>query len=273
MFEEIKRRIYYTVANSNQMLTPIEVAKKVSSDMKVDRKIVEKAIKELVKEELLKYTYFGNSFLQISMDRPVRISRRIIIKPPHKKYSPQKQEIVIDIKPGAAFGDGGHPSTYLLLRMLDNLMSTSSHLNTSPLKNALDVGTGSGILAIAAAKFGIKEVIGIDINPSALFEAKENIRINNLLSQIIISGSLLEDIDMHFSLIMANIGSKTLSDLCPLLVQRLERNGFLILSGFTINEYDSILKKYLQFGLILIESLKENNWICLTLSKPFYKNC
>lgn len=151
-------------------------------------------------------------------------------------------------------------------------MSNSYCLNIRLIKNALDVGTGSGILAIAAAKLGIKQVLGIDINPSALFEAKENIRINNLSSQIIISESLLEDIDMSFSLIMANIGSNTLSELCPLLVQRVERNGFLILSGFTINEYDSLLKKYLEYGLILLEILKENKWVCITLSKPFNPN-
>lgn len=271
MHGEIKKKIYSTVADSNNNLTPIEVAKKISHEMKVDRKIVETAIKELVNEEVLKYTYFGNSFLQVSMDRPVRVSRRIIIKPPHKKYFPGKGEIVIDIKPGLAFGDGGHPSTYLVLRTLDNLILNFDYIQ-SPFKNALDVGTGSGILAIAAAKLGIKEVLGVDINRAIVFEAEENVRINNLSSQITISDTPLEDIDLSFSLIMANIGSNTLNVLCPLIVKRIDERGFLIISGFMDNECGSLLRKYLQHGLILLDRFEKNNWICLTFSKPLLQN-
>jgi ribosomal protein L11 methyltransferase len=265
---EIKEKIYYTVVNSNYKLTPIELVKKISSDMKVDKKMVEIAIKELVNEGILRYTYFGNSFLQVSMDRPVSISKRIIIKPPHKIYIPRKGDIVIDIKPGSAFGDGGHPSTYLLLRTLDTLMLNIDYLNTNHLKNALDVGTGSGILAIAAAKLGIKEVLGIDINPAALYEAEENVRINNLTHQVTISDTPLERIEPRFSLVMANIGSKTLNILSPLIVERIEEKGFLILSGFTTYECKSLLKKYLKYNLILEYQIEEHNWVCLTLSKP-----
>ncbi|MGB9715502.1 MAG: 50S ribosomal protein L11 methyltransferase [Thermodesulfovibrionales bacterium] len=252
-------------------MTPLEVAKKVSYEMKVDRKVVETAIKELVNEEILKYTYFGNTFLQVSMDRPVRVSRRIIIKPPHKKYFPKEGDVVIDIKAGLAFGDGGHPSTYLVLRTLDNLMS-NPYYDQNRFRNALDIGTGSGILAIAAAKLGIKEVVGIDINHAAIFEAEENVRINNLSSQITISDTSLEVIDLSFSLIMANIGSDTLNMLCPLIIERLDASGFLILSGFMNNECESLLKKYSGYGLIFIDSLEKNNWVCLAFSKPLLQN-
>ncbi|NWF52188.1 MAG: 50S ribosomal protein L11 methyltransferase [Nitrospirae bacterium] len=265
---EIKKRIRYTVVNSNKRLVPIEVVKKVSYDMKVERKMVEVAIKELINEGILRYTYFGNSFLQVSMDRPVHISKRIIIKPPHKMFIPQKDDIVIDIKPGSAFGDGGHPSTYLVLKTLDNLTSDPDYFNILPFKNALDVGTGSGILAIAAAKLGIKEVLGIDINRAALFEAEENVRINNLSSYVTISDIPLEEINSCFSLIMANIGSNTLNMLCPLLVERIEEKGFLIISGFTTYECESLLKKYLKHNLILEYRVEEHHWVCLTFSKP-----
>jgi len=94
------------------------------------------------------------------MDKPFRVSKRIVIKPPDKTYIADGNDIVIDIKSGAAFGDGGHPSTYLVLRVLDSMFSSSNYIKDMALSKALDVGTGTGILAIAAAKLGMKSATG-----------------------------------------------------------------------------------------------------------------
>jgi len=198
MNDEIKQKVYDTVVCSNQRFTPIGAEKKVAAETGVDRKVIKAAIKELVHEGVLRYTDFGNSFLERSMDRPVRISKRIVVKPPHKMYIPEREDIVIDIKSGIAFGDGGHPSTYLILRTLDNMFSSKDYLKGRSFSKALDVGTGTGILAIAAAKLGIKEVIGIDIDRAAVFEAESNARINNLSAQITISDTPLEEIRSSF---------------------------------------------------------------------------
>ena len=208
--------------------------------------------------------------METSLDRPVRISRRIVVKPPHKMYTPERDDIVIDIISGIAFGDGGHPSTYLVLRVLDSIFSDENYLEGRTFSKALDVGTGTGILAIAAAKFGIKEVIGIDINRAALFEAKKNVRINNLTDQITLSDTPLEEIRSSFSLIMANIGGQTLNMLCPLLVERMEERGILVLSGFKKEEHEALLRMYVHKGLRLTHHSEEQNWTCLVLSKPLH---
>lgn len=268
MSNEIKQKVYDTVVSSNQRLTPIEVEKKAAAELGVQRRVIKAAIKELVHEGVLRYTYFGNSFLESSMDRPVRVSGRIVVKPPHKVYISEKDDIVIDINSELAFGDGGHPSTYLVLRTLDSILSSPDYHKGRSLSKALDVGTGTGILAIATAKFGIKEVVGIDIDRTAVFEAEGNVRINNLIGQITISGTPLEEIRSSFSLVMANIGSQTLEMLRPLLVERIEEGGVLVLSGFTTDVCDALLKTYLQSGLKLIHRNEERNWACLILSKP-----
>ncbi len=193
---------------------------------------------------LLRYTYRGISFLEKSLDSPVRISRRIVVKPPYKIYTPERDDIVINIISAIAFRDGGHPSTYLVLRVLDSIFLDKNYLKGRSFSRALDVGTGTGILAIASAKFGIKEVIEIDIDRAALFKAKNNIRINNLIDQITLSNTPLEEISSSFLLIMANIGSQTLKMICPLLIERMEEKGILVLSGFKAEECKALLRSY-----------------------------
>jgi len=268
MNEEIKQKVYAIVLNSHTRLTPIEVEKKIAVETRAERKVIKSAIRELVHEELLRYTNCGCSFLERSFDIPVRVSRRIVIKPPHRTYISEREDIVIDIKSGTAFGDGAHPSTYLVLRALDSILSNQDYLRGWYISKALDVGTGTGILAIAAAKLGVREVIGIDINPVAVFEAKDNVGINNLAEQITISDTPLEEIRSSFPIIMANIYSKTLEMLCPLLVERIEEGGLLVLSGIMADESEPLLEMYMQRGLILIYRDAERNWVCFILRKP-----
>jgi len=268
MSGDIKQRVYDTVVGSNHKLTPVEVEKMVAAETGADRKVIKAAIKELVFEGLLHYSFSGTSFLEISMDKPVRVSRRIVIKPPDKTYISDGNDIVIDIKSGPAFGDGGHPSTYLVLRVLDSMFSSSICIKDMVLLKALDVGTGTGILAMAAAKLGMKNVVGIDIDPIALFEAERNVRINNLTEKITICNTPLEEITSSFSLIMANIGGQTLEMLRPFLVERIEEGGVLVLSGFTTDGCMTLLNTYLRSGLILIQRDEERNWVCFVLSKP-----
>ena len=268
MSRGIKQKVYDIVVGSNHKLTPVEIEKMVVAETGADRKVIKAAIKKLVCEGVLHYSFLGTSFLEISMDKPFRVSRRIVIKPPDKTYIADGNDIVIDIKSGAAFGDGGHPSTYLVLRVLDSMFSSSNYIKDMALSKALDVGTGTGILAIAAARLGMKNVVGIDIDPIALFEAERNVRINNLTEKITICNTPLEEITSSFSLIMANIGGQTLEMLHSFLVKRIEEGGMLVLSGFKTDGHMTLLNTYLKSGLILIREDEERNWACLVLSKP-----
>ncbi|MDH5201725.1 MAG: 50S ribosomal protein L11 methyltransferase [Nitrospirota bacterium] len=268
MSRGIKQEVYDIVVGSNHKLTPVDVEKTVAAETGADRKVIKAAIKELVCEGVLQYSFSGTSFLEISKDKPFRVSERIVIKPPDKTHISDGNDIVIDIMSGAAFGDGGHPSTYLVLRVLDTMFSNPNYIEGLALSNALDVGTGTGILAIAAARLGMNNVVGIDIDPIALFEAERNVRINNLTEKITICNIPLEEITSSFSLIMANIGGQTLEMLHSFLVKRIEEGGMLVLSGFKTDGHMNLLNTYLQSGLILIRRDEERNWACLVLSKP-----
>ena len=112
--QRLKHVITSIIIGANRKLTQREVEKAVSSASGTDRRIVRLAIRDLVSLGELTYTYiYGVSFLEKSFDKPVRISGRIVIKPPDKAYKAQPREIVVNIAAGAAFGNGAHPSTCL----------------------------------------------------------------------------------------------------------------------------------------------------------------
>jgi len=266
--EEIKQTVYDTVISSEQRLTPIDVERKVAVETGADRRVVRVAIKGLINSGELEYTHFGSSFLERSFHKPLRISKRIVIKPSSRMYiSEGDRDIVIDINLGAAFGNGRHPSTYLILRALENLFLDQDYfVGIRPIR-VLDVGTGTGILAIAAAKLGAHEIIGIDIDRLALAETSDNVEINGLTKQITITSTPLEEIKGSFQLVMANIGYRTLQLLCPILVSKMKEEGLLVLSGVTWHESKALLKTYLGYGLTLLQSEAERSWVCLVLKK------
>ena len=268
MIQALKRIIYNTIIDAKKKMTPGEVEKAVARATGVDRKTVKLAIKNLVGVGELSYTYvYGTSFLEPSFDRPVRISRRIVIKPPHKSYQPQPGEVVVNIETGVAFGNGAHPTTCLALRAMDVVLSNDLCLLGRSHLSGLDVGTGSGILAIALAKLGVEKVVGIDIDPCALSEATHNVSLNGRGCQAMITKTPLERLAGCFSLIVANLAYPTLRSLSPHLSKRMEKGGVLILSGFKEPVAGDLARTCAEEGLRLIGEETDRQWACLVLRK------
>lgn len=268
MIQNVKHTICNTIIAADRKLTPGEVEKAVASACGVDRKTVKLAIKGLVRVGELGYTYvYGTSFLEKSFDRPVRVSKRIVIKPPEKDYQPQQDEVVVSIAGGAAFGNGAHPSTCLALRALDSVLGDSRYLGGRRPLTGLDVGTGTGILAIALARLGVQKVVATDIDPCAVSEATHNILLNNLNEQIAVSKTPLEKILTSFSVILANLAFPTLKALSPLLSEKLEEDGILIVSGFKAPASKDLGQSYGEQGLRLVAEEVERTWVCLTFCK------
>ncbi len=267
MIQALKRIIYNTIINAKNKMTPGEVEKAVARATGVDRKTVKLAIKNLVGVGELSYTYvYGTSFLEPSFDRPVRISKRIVIKPHHKRYQPQPGEVVVNIETGVAFGNGAHPTTCLALRALDYALDDNRTEANGPL-TGLDVGTGTGVLAIALAKLGVQKVVGTDIDPCAMSEARHNVSINGVAEQVRITNTPVEKLDEFFSLIVANLASPTLSVLCPLFSAKMEREGILILSGFKKQASRDLLQVYTKIGFTVIQEEIDRQWACLILGR------
>lgn len=268
MNQALRDIIYNTVIEASEKMTPGEVGKAVAVATGFDREDIKLAIRDLVSQGELSYTYlYGTSYLERSFDRPIRVSTRIVIKPPDKVYRPQTGEVVIDIATGAAFGSGAHPSTALALRALDAALPEPHRVSQRTPFKGLDVGTGSGILAIAMTKLGVQEVVAVDIDPSAIFEATHNIRLNDLVAQVTVSDSSLEELTTHFQMIVANLAHPTLKKFGLLFSNRMEKDGLLVLSGFKEAAFEPLCSVYAENGFMLIRQEKEGEWMATTFRK------
>jgi ribosomal protein L11 methyltransferase len=191
---------------------------------------------------------------------PFAIVPGLIIKPSWENYAAQSGEQVIEMDPGMAFGTGQHASTKLALR----LMQTACREN--PPRRVLDIGTGTGILAMAAALFGAQEVIATDNDPEAVQAAAENIVRNSLADKIAVSADDLATLSGGFDLICANILHDVLAEMAPAIARLLAADGQLVLSGILKGaQEDSLVRLYSRQGLILRQAAHEEEWAALLL--------
>ena len=254
------------VASSSSRLTPAALEKSLSKNTHLKKKEIKALVKDLVDRGELIYTYeFGLTFLERSFNKPIRISNAVVIKPPGHSYQPESEDIILKIKSGASFGDGRHPSTRLavrgieyLLKDFDSKLSSSEHRRT-----VLDIGTGSGILVMVAVKLGMKSGVGIDIDPCARIEARENILINDLTHQIKISDQYLETINESYFLVTANLRLPTLKKISPILRKIVSPNGYMVISGVRSHEADDLIDKYGTKGFEKFWIENEHNWACI----------
>lgn len=196
--------------------------------------------------------------------KPFRLSANIIVKPSWEEYSPSPDEKVIEIDPGMAFGTGLHASTRLATELME------SHLNSNPSvpQNVLDVGTGTGILAIGAALLGCKKIAAIDNDPEAITAAVDNITANQLADIIEASTTDLAELTGPYEMILANIIHNTLVEMAPTLANLLASGGILILAGILSGaQAENIVKVYNDAGLTNIESRSSGEWSALSFGK------
>jgi ribosomal protein L11 methyltransferase len=197
--------------------------------------------------------------------KPLPITPHLVIKPTWEPYQPGQDEKVIEMDPGMAFGTGHHASTKLALEFVEALF----HGKEAPPKTVIDVGTGTGILAMAAALFGAQEVLAVDNDPEAVVVAKENILRNALQPTITANGVALEEIPRQFDLVIANIIHDTLIELAASLAAHLAPNGRLIMAGILVGpQTDNIRATYNALGLKHQETRTEGEWSALLFARP-----
>ncbi len=193
---------------------------------------------------------------------PVEIAPGLIIKPSWEKYRARKGERIIEMDPGQAFGTGQHASTKMAVSLL--IGSLTRH----PADRMLDVGTGTGILAMAAALFGVPSVVAIDNDSEAVRVAGENIAINHLESDIDVNTTDLIDLHGPFSMITANIVFNVLVSMAPHLQQLLQSEGRVVLAGILKGKQEeNCIRIYEELGLQVIDSMHEKEWAALLLEK------
>lgn len=190
------------------------------------------------------------------------IGQRFVVAPSWESYAPQGDELILRLDPGMAFGTGLHPTTRLCLHALE-----TERLDKGCV---LDVGTGSGILAIAAAKLGARQVIGIDLDPIAVKVARENVQTNGVADRVQIAEGTLGTIEIaphSMDCIVVNILADVIMKLAGDLATYLARGGTLIASGI-IEEYaNAVTEALASAGLRVRERRQDQDWVALTATQ------
>ena len=202
--------------------------------------------------------------------KPLRVGNRVVLKPSWEEFTPLPDDIIIELDPGMAFGTGLHPTTRLCLVCLEELVH--------PGDTVLDLGCGSGVLAIAAAKLGATQILAADIDPIAVDVTQENAARNGLVTGPgttfeVQLGSVPAGMAGRFPLIVANILAEVLAKLfdgeygnVP-LAEPLAPGGHIILSGIIDYRADIVVDAIQRHGLHLIDRKQEGDWVALVARK------
>ena len=189
-----------------------------------------------------------------------KISVRFVVKPTWRDYEKNSDELVIELDPGRAFGTGTHPTTYLCIRLMEKYIENSH--------TVIDVGTGSGILMVAANKLGAKEIWGVDIDPDACEVAKENLILNGITDENtkVLVGNLLNVVENKtFDVVVANILADVILMLLKDISKVIKKDGILILSGIIEDKKNLVINACEKEGLELVEVQEDKEWVALSL--------
>ena len=190
--------------------------------------------------------------------KPFRLGHRLVVKPSWEPYAAQPEDLIIELDPGMAFGTGTHETTSMCLEMLEK------HL--VPGMRVMDVGTGSGILAIAAAKLGAGETLAIDIDPDAVKVAKENVAHNDATGTVrVVQGDLCKSEAMPCELAVANIVADAICMLAGPLTKHLLPGGLLVCSGIIREREADVQAAAKAAGYTLFDRMEKGEWVALAL--------
>jgi len=192
--------------------------------------------------------------------QPQQVTGRLLILPPWEPLPHNSEGQVIRMDPGPAFGTGSHPTTQMCLRAMEMISPGQPW-------TMLDVGTGSGILAIYAAMLGARRIVAIDTDPEALRWAKRNIALNNLDDLVEVSNKPLELYENPFSLIAANLTLNIIMEVLPHISGLPGPGGWVVLSGLLKNQVEDLEGPLAIHGLITKEILFEQEWASLITKK------
>jgi ribosomal protein L11 methyltransferase len=240
----------------------------------------EEEIRQRISEGLWHLSRIGSHFVGEPETRPVDeedwanawkehfhvtlIGERLVIRPSWREYTPREHEVVLTLDPGMAFGTGLHPTTRMCLTQLERRIRPGMHV--------LDVGTGSGILAIAAAKLGAKSVYAIDNSSVATQSATANAAMNDLSDQVQVTPGTLDEAEAarmagQYDLVLANIIAHVIGAMAPQLAQVLAPDGLLVVSGIIEERRRDAEEPLLAAGLEVVDEEKIEDWLALVLRR------
>jgi ribosomal protein L11 methyltransferase len=192
---------------------------------------------------------------------PVKISEKFTIVPTWEVYEPvSSDELIIELDPGMAFGTGTHPTTVMCIQALEKYVK--------PGDTVIDVGTGSGILSIAAAMLGAKSVRALDLDPVAVDSAKLNVKLNKVQHIVTVSqNNLLDHIDERANIIVANILAEIILRFVDDAYRLLEKDGYFITSGIIQAKKQEVKDGLTAAGFVIEETLVMEDWVAFIAKK------
>ena len=189
---------------------------------------------------------------------PMDIGKRLAIVPSWQEYDTDRVKLILD--PGLAFGTGGHETTSLCLEALDERVRGGERV--------LDIGTGSGILAIAALKLGAGSAEGVDIDPVAVRTAGENAALNGVADKLtVLVGDLSDKASGRYDIITANIVANAIISLAPAVPGLMAENATFIASGIIDSRKDEVIAGLEKAGLSVVEVKEKRGWECIVCKK------
>lgn len=196
--------------------------------------------------------------------KPLRVGKHLLIVPTWENAVEQPGDLVIRIDPGMAFGTGGHETTRLCLELLESVMENSPLLTIPSL---LDLGTGSGILAMAANLLGAGRILALDIDPDAVEVARDNLTLNSMSDRVECGTEPLESLTESFDIILANILAEELVRLASHLSARLQPGGSLILSGILAEKESLVRQGFSSQPLKYMRTVSDGEWVAMLYVK------
>ena len=193
--------------------------------------------------------------------KPIKIGKKLVIVPAWEKYEPAEGELIVRMDPGMAFGTGTHETTRLVIQMLEKYTKQGCRM--------LDVGTGSGILAICASRLGAGECKAYDIDPMAVRVANENIKDSGLTNITCEVSDLLKGADKSkpYDLICANIVADIIIRMTPDIGAFMHENTVLLASGIIAERAEDVIECFEKHGFRIVEQLIDNGWCGLAVMK------
>jgi len=249
------------IENSHNRVTLSDIFHKFSGSDKSLTRSIKKVLRELVDQGYIEYVNeAGLTFAEISYSRPVRLSDSVVVSPPGFDFKKEnKDDVVVKMENSTSFGRGNHPTTRLCLDAFEKSFEYTNYFNSS----VLDIGCGTGILAIASVLKGFVSAYAVDIDPVAVFDTRANIYLNNLEKKV--SADFDWPSDMTFDLLFANLRPPTLKEFKTYFIKYLNKKGFLIISGFKDDEKNELLDNFSGYFEVM-ESFHDKDWCSALLA-------
>jgi ribosomal protein L11 methyltransferase len=199
--------------------------------------------------------------------KPIRIGSSIVVKPSWETYEPSANQVVIEIDPERAFGTGNHPSTALCIEILEHILTSVSRGEGDSGPSVLDVGTGSGILGIVAARRGARRVVGLEIDPEALEAAQRNVDRNGVGEVMSVALTPLDQVEESFDVVVANLTASLLTHMADDLVGHVSDKGLLLLSGILAEQAEEVAKCFQAHYFKVVDRRATEEWRALVFRK------